>query len=492
MLTRLKVNGFKNLVDVDVVFGPFTCIAGGNGVGKSNLFDAISFLASLADRPLLDAALSVRAEGGRPGDVKSIFRHVGDFYSDEISFEAEMLVPRQGTDDLGQDASASITFLKYSITIGRREPSVERPAELEIRREELTHVKLDEAKSRLPFKHSYSWRRSVASGRRTSPFISTDKGLIKLHGDTGTGGRPRLHQAAVLPRTVLSSASAAESPTALLVRREMQSWRLLQLEPSAMRSADPFNATARMDTHGAHLPATLARLAQVHPRGHGSKSEAARIYSRISNRVAELLEEVRTLRVDADERRELLSLVVTDRSGTEHEARALSDGTLRFLALAVLEADPESVGVLCLEEPENGIHPEKIGAMLSLLRGLAVDPQEPVGEDNPLRQVIINTHSPAVVGLVPDDTLLYASLEKHTEGKRTSSAAVLRWLDGTWRAKSRPGVRTLSKGDLLAYLNPSGISTSHAEEEPLPDSEPVQVSRRADLQMLLPFVATHG
>lgn len=40
MLTRLKIRGFKNLVDVDVAFGPFTCIAGANGVGKSNLFDA--------------------------------------------------------------------------------------------------------------------------------------------------------------------------------------------------------------------------------------------------------------------------------------------------------------------------------------------------------------------------------------------------------------------------------------------------------------------
>ncbi|MEN9520623.1 MAG: recombination protein [Cyanobacteriota bacterium] len=53
MLTRLKVTGFKNLVDVDVRFGAFTCIAGANGVGKSNLFDAIRFLSALADMPLL-------------------------------------------------------------------------------------------------------------------------------------------------------------------------------------------------------------------------------------------------------------------------------------------------------------------------------------------------------------------------------------------------------------------------------------------------------
>jgi predicted ATP-binding protein involved in virulence len=56
MLTRLKVSGFKNLVDVDVRFGPFTCIAGPNGVGKSNLFDAIAFLSALAEKPLIDAA----------------------------------------------------------------------------------------------------------------------------------------------------------------------------------------------------------------------------------------------------------------------------------------------------------------------------------------------------------------------------------------------------------------------------------------------------
>ena len=64
MLTRLQIKGFKNLVDVDVRFGPFTCAAGCNGVGKSNLFDAICFLGSLARMPLLEAAQSVRGERG--------------------------------------------------------------------------------------------------------------------------------------------------------------------------------------------------------------------------------------------------------------------------------------------------------------------------------------------------------------------------------------------------------------------------------------------
>ncbi len=102
MLTRLKVSGFKNLVDVDVHFGPFTCLAGANGTGKSNLFDAISFLRALADRPLIDAALSVRDEGGRIADLRGIFHRAGDTYDREMAFEVEMIVPAEGLDGARQ------------------------------------------------------------------------------------------------------------------------------------------------------------------------------------------------------------------------------------------------------------------------------------------------------------------------------------------------------------------------------------------------------
>ena len=118
MLTRLKVSGFKNLVDVDVSFGPFTCVAGANASGKSNLFDAIRFLSALAEKPLMDAALSIREEGRddigkvirRTGDIRNIFHCVGGQYATEINFEVEMIIPKEGYDDLGQEAKASTTF----------------------------------------------------------------------------------------------------------------------------------------------------------------------------------------------------------------------------------------------------------------------------------------------------------------------------------------------------------------------------------------------
>jgi AAA15 family ATPase/GTPase len=60
MLARLEVDGFKNLLDLRVDLGPFTCIVGVNGAGKSNVFDAIQFMSLLSTRSLLDAAQEVR------------------------------------------------------------------------------------------------------------------------------------------------------------------------------------------------------------------------------------------------------------------------------------------------------------------------------------------------------------------------------------------------------------------------------------------------
>ncbi|MBS9384389.1 MAG: AAA family ATPase [Dolichospermum sp. BR01] len=486
MLTRLKVSGFKNLVDVDVRFGAFTCVAGANGVGKSNLFDAIRFLSAIADRPLIDAALSVRDEKGRTADVRSLFHRFGDEYANEMSFEAEMIIPAEGVDDLGQQAKASITFLRYSITLAyRSDDSLRSLGSLEIIKEELIHINLGNAKKNLLFPHSVEWRKSAVKGKRTSSFISTEvdkeKTIIKLHQD-GVKGKPLSRLAENLPRTVLSVANAAESPTVLLARREMQSWRLLQLEPSALRQPDEFTSPTKLNMDGSHLAATLyhlARLNKNYSTNELTEDEAeSQVYSQVANRLAELINDVDEVKIDRDEKRQLLTLIVTNRDGTAHPARALSDGTLRFLALAVLALDPEAQGLLCLEEPENGIHPARIPKILQLLQDIATDVNYPINIDNPLRQVIINTHSPAVVMQIPDDSLLVAELKETVSSGKRFKRVSFACLPDTWRQKAPEGVNVVSKGKLLDYLNPVVMDESEPNQHRVVD--------RPDLQFLIP------
>jgi len=479
MLTRLKVSGFKNLVDVDVRFGPFTCIAGANGVGKSNLFDAIRFLSALADRPLMEAALSVRGDenGLRISDVRSLFQRYGDQYAPEMTFEAEMIVPSEGKDDLGENAKATTTFLRYSLTLAyRKDESLGSLGSLEILKEHLTYLRKGDAREHLLFDHDLAWRNSAIAGwRGGKDYISTgeqerDK-VIKLHQD-GRHGRPLSRLAKNLPRTVLSATNAAESPTALLACREMRSWRLLQLEPSALRRPDEFSAPTKLGSNGSHLASTLYRLAYQNGSKDVTNAPNPNVCARIANRLAQLIDDVHRVSIDRDEKRELLTLNVMGRDRTPHAARALSDGTLRFLALAVLEQDPEVQGVLCLEEPENGISPSRIPAMIKLLQDIATDVSGPVDSDNPLRQVIVNTHSPAVVQQVPEDTLLVAEpRELICSGERFNGVS-FSCLPGTWRASKLPGKADICKmGDLLAYLNPALPSEAHLDEDEMDGSQ---------------------
>jgi len=41
---------------------------------------------------------------------------VGDQFDEEMTFDAEMIIPESGTDDLGQQAKASATFVQYSVS----------------------------------------------------------------------------------------------------------------------------------------------------------------------------------------------------------------------------------------------------------------------------------------------------------------------------------------------------------------------------------------
>lgn len=426
MLLALRVKNFKSIADASIRFGPLTCLIGHNGAGKSNLFDVINFLSCLADREIHEAANEVRrVSAGSYSPLDLVF---GRNEENIISISADMITSASVKDDFGQTVTPSSTLLKYTLEL-YYDPSTDR---LLVKSETLDYSKLGDYAKFVGFRSSKSFRSSVAKGnRRSGPLISTEGDQIKLHGDGGSRGRPA--PVGKSPLTVVGGTNTSDYPTVVAAKREMASWKILHLEPTAMRTPDSRGTSPHVSASGGNIAATLHSLAKANPS----------VIADVVNRLRQLNSDVQDLDVYSDKVREQLVLRAK-LPGVENWlfGRSLSEGTLRYIALVLMLVDVQDRAVLCLEEPENGIHPSRVPSLVTLLQDYAVDLEEPVAEDNPLRQVILNSHSPEVARQLSFNDVVF--VERATT-KDSGVISKFRPVEGTWRTQVEDGSLILPK-----------------------------------------------
>ncbi len=107
-------------------------------------------------------------------------------------------------------------------------------------------------------------------------------------------------------------------------------------------------------------------------------------------------------------------------SNAYFDAPALSDGTLRFIALATLFLQPKSYqpSVILVDEPELGLHPYAITLLASLIKQASVS-----------TQVIISTQSPFLLDhFQPEDVLVADRVGGGTQFTRLDPAKLVTWL----------------------------------------------------------------
>jgi hypothetical protein len=151
--------------------------------------------------------------------------------------------------------------------------------------------------------------------------------------------------------------------------------------------------------------------------------------------------------------------------------------------------------MLCLEEPENGIHPSRIPAILELLHSMAVDSDEAVDAVNPLKQVVINTHSPSVISALNTADVVMVSSVRHAGINQASFDCIAH----TWRAKVEtepPGQppNTVSPGDMLTYVNaaPFGMTLPRVHPSPTEAPKTQTVQQYMAAQLSLDFPTAEG
>jgi predicted ATPase len=102
-------------------------------------------------------------------------------------------------------------------------------------------------------------------------------------------------------------------------------------------------------------------------------------------------------------------------------ATRLSDGTLRYLCLLAVLCDPEPPPLICIEEPELGLHPDILPKVADLLVSTAER-----------TQLIVTTHSDILVDAMTERPGAVVVCEKHegqTEMRRLDAEALAGWLE---------------------------------------------------------------
>jgi len=397
MLTRLEVDGFKTFENLKVDLTPFTTIIGNNAAGKSNLFDVIQLLANLATRDVAEAVKEMR------GEPLELFRQTAAGRSRQIRIAVEVLVDPVGRDPWGSEVKLSHTRMRYEVTLERREtrPGIERI--LVAHEAVLPIMRKDDAwaKAVAPSK---AFRERYLKYIRQKPWLTTEnrpEGLtFDIHQD-GKQGRNRPASAA--EATVLYSITNAEFPHLFALREEIRHWRLLQLDPALLRRPVPVTAPDVLTTDGSNLAAVLAQLkaetaSEMHPNG---------VLSDIAAELSALIPGVTRLDADLHDASREYRIALTMRDGVPFTSRVISDGTLRVLALLTLLYDPRHRGLICFEEPENGIHPGRVKQLVQRLREMVTNPKTFEEDDHspPLSQLLLNSHSPVVLSALLDKEL---------------------------------------------------------------------------------------
>ena len=386
MISYIKINGFKSFNNFEMEFTPFTVIAGTNASGKSNLFDALKLLGRLAETDNLKKAFKEQR-----GEFMELFTLYGDNeYASEMEFCVEMLVNKTVKDAWGNVTILKYTRLRYELKI-KRFTNATGIEELEVTYEHLENLKHQEDKwiKLIPKSSLEFWRPKVVTGKRGIPYIQTEEenGIptVQVPQD-GTTGNKRRFPLKNATRTVLSSFDTIDFPHVFAAKEEMRSWKFLELNPEDLRHPTSKNTGEdALSQSGKNLAAVLNRI----------KQEDAYSLKEISRKLQTFLPNFIEVDVIDDTENKQYLIKLKDKDKKEYSSRVLSEGTLRILALCILEYDNKHTGLLCFEEPENGIHPFRIGAMGMLLKDLCVDFSD---KDMPLRQVIVNTHSPVLVG----------------------------------------------------------------------------------------------
>lgn len=355
MLKKLILKNWKSYRYAELFIDPLTVLIGTNASGKSNALDGLEFLNRTALGKEIQAALlgNETLSSIRGGVEWAAFKP-------ESQFTLEVLV---------QSSNERVDYF-YSIT-------VETKPRVQLLSESLVRITKRPKTDKNPHKISL-FQTDISSP--DSPSIvarlyNTKKGKPK---------EVRRSNSILSQLTGLASISQEITEGISIVSQVLQNIFILDPIPSKMRSYSPLSDHILSDA--SNIAGILAALEE--PEKSKVETEITKYITDLPERDIQKVWAEPVGKFNSDAMLYCQEMWVQNQTPTLIDARGMSDGTLRFLAILTTLLTRTENSQVVIEEVDNGLHPSRSELLIKMLR-----------EIGKLRQVdiLITTHNPALL-----------------------------------------------------------------------------------------------
>ena len=384
-IEKIRIKNFKVFKDAEILDLPNLCVfLGANGSGKSTLFEVFGFLSDALKG-------NVKTAINKRGGYKEVFSRNGE---GEIEIEIKFRNP---------DADGKKQpLVRYEIIIGLLEGS---PV---VVKEILSYGRGRTYKPYMFLDFKYGKGRAITNEAE----LIKNKENFKEKQEEQTLDSPDI--LAIKGLGQFQKFNAISS-----FRRLLENWYVSNFQIQAAQNIEDTGLSEHLSTSGDNLAQVTKYIYENYP------DTFQKILDKMKERVPGIDKVEATETIDG-------RIVLQFSDGSFKDpfiSRFVSDGTIKMFAYLVLLNDPKPHPLLCIEEPENYLHPELLIELAEEFRDYA----------NRGGQVFISSHSPDFVNALELEELFWLHKDKgFTSIKRASNDKAISTL--------------FNDGDKLGYL----------------------------------------
>lgn len=370
-ISKISADNFLSLQDVSLELRPLNVLVGPNGAGKTNILKLFQFIGDVAR---LDLSPAIEAMG----DFENLVFRGESRKTRSISIRFEGIMSQHASAKAPDEYRLSF----WQQNINRKDGQRQQHRAIN-RVEEITIKRTAGRGRRIALKGGGLKIEAIGDNRRRNP---RNAELRLQTGATGLATLRRLGEE--------YEASGVEA-----IAQIFEQLRLFEIDVERVRRPARWHRAEILRSDAANLASYLLFLKADHPD----------VFAALCEDVQFVLPgfqgfEFITLAGGDDIVR--VDIVEEHLRGTTPLARA-SFGTIRAIALFAMLHDPSPPQLTCLEEIDHGLHPHALDRLVDRIR-----------EASTKTQIILATHSPALVNRLEPGELIIVERDEITGGTR--------------------------------------------------------------------------